>query len=195
MATPPTFTTGAVLTGAQMNQIGLWKITPTSVAGSGVSLSGSNIVFTSAATINVNGVFSADYDFYKVVGFLTPTSGTVTPNFKYRTAGTDNSSALYNFLARTISSLNGTTSDTFNRTQTIGTLMNGTTVNVPFVWEIQLPFDSSQNTFSQINGTGATGNAHSGSQSFSGNASFDGFSIIASTASYTGKLSVYGYRD
>jgi len=195
MATPPTFTTAAVLTSEQMNQIGLWKITPTSVAGSGVTLSGSDVVFTSANPINVNGVFSADYDYYRVILYLEPTSGSVIANFKYRTAGTDNSGASYAYFARTLNSANGTTADTNNRTQTIGTLVNATGVAQSLVWEIQFPFDSGKNTFSQINGVVAVGNHQTGGQAFNANASFDGFSIIPSTASYTGELSVYGYRN
>jgi hypothetical protein len=191
----PDFSPGEVLTSAAMDSIGLWKITPTTVAGSGVSISGSNVVFTSAANISVNGVFSADYDFYKVILYLAPTSGTPTPNFKYRTAGTDNSDASYAHFTRTLNSANGSTADSFNRSQTIGTLVNATSVAQSLVWEIQFPFDSGLNTFSQTNGVVTVGNTQSGWQAFSANASFDGFSIIPSTASYTGKLNVYGYRN
>jgi hypothetical protein len=53
MATPPTFTTGAVLTAAQMNAVGLWLV-KTQTVGSGV------------ASVTVTGAFSADYDNYKI---------------------------------------------------------------------------------------------------------------------------------
>jgi hypothetical protein len=191
----PDFSPGEVLTAAAMDSIGLWKITPTTVAGSGVSLSGSNVVFTSAATISVNGVFSANYDFYRVILYLTPTSGTPIPNFKYRTAGTDNSDASYAHFTRTLNSSTGGTADSNNRTQTIGTIVNATSVAQSLVWEIQFPFDSGLNTFSQANGVVNVGNSQSGWQAFNANVSFDGFSIIPSTGSYTGKLSVYGYRN
>ena len=191
----PDFSPGEVLTAAAMDSIGLWKITPTTVAGSGVSISGSNVLFTSAANISVNGVFSADFDFYKVILYLAPTSGTPVANFKYRTAGTDNSGASYNHFTRTLNSLTGGTGDSNNRGQTIGTLVNASSVAQSLVWEIQFPFDSGLNTLSQANGVNTPGNSQSGWQTFNANASFDGFSIIPSTASYTGKLSVYGYRN
>ena len=54
MATPPTFTTGAVLTAAQMNAVGLWLVKSQTV-GSGVS------------SVTVTGAFSADYDAYKII--------------------------------------------------------------------------------------------------------------------------------
>jgi hypothetical protein len=174
---------------------GLQKITPTTVAGSGVSLSGSNVVFTSAANISVNGVFSANYDFYKVIMYLAPTSGSPIPQFKYRTNGTDNSDASYTHFTRTLDSAAGAIADSFGRTQTIGRLANATSTGQSLVWEIQVPFDSTLNTISQTNGATPFANFRTGAQGFVANASFDGFSIIPSTASYTGKLSVYGYRD
>jgi hypothetical protein len=53
MATPPDFTSGAVLTAAQMNAVGLWKITSGTV--------------TSGSSFDLTSVFSADYDSYKLV--------------------------------------------------------------------------------------------------------------------------------
>ena len=53
MATPPTFSSGAVLTAAQMNSVGLWL-----VAGGTV---------TSGSSFDVNSCFTSDYDSYKIV--------------------------------------------------------------------------------------------------------------------------------
>lgn len=52
MTTPPTFVTGSVLTAAQMNAVGLWK-----VAGAS---------FSNATSFDVTG-FSSNYSMYKVV--------------------------------------------------------------------------------------------------------------------------------
>lgn len=54
MATPPTFSAGAVLTAEQMNQLGLFLIQKVSI-GAGVS------------SIPVSDAFSADYENYKIV--------------------------------------------------------------------------------------------------------------------------------
>lgn len=54
MATPPTFSAGAVLTAAQMNAVGLWEI-KTETIGTGV------------ASFTVSSAFSSDYDNYKIV--------------------------------------------------------------------------------------------------------------------------------
>jgi len=54
MATPPDFTAGQVLTAAQMNAIGLWHVSRTTI-GSAVS------------SVTVSDAFSADYDSYKII--------------------------------------------------------------------------------------------------------------------------------
>lgn len=54
MATPPDFTTGQVLTAAQMNAVGLWLV-KTQTIGSAVS------------SVTVTDAFSADYEAYKVI--------------------------------------------------------------------------------------------------------------------------------
>ena len=52
MATPPVFSAGAVLTAAQMNAVGLWKIAGAS--------------FTAVNTIDITG-FSSDYEYFQLV--------------------------------------------------------------------------------------------------------------------------------
>jgi hypothetical protein len=54
MATPPTFTSGAVLTAAQMNSVGLWLV-KTQAVGAGVP------------NVTVSSAFSADYDSYRII--------------------------------------------------------------------------------------------------------------------------------
>lgn len=53
MATPPTFSSGAVLTAAQMNSVGMWLI-KTQTIGNAV------------ASVTVTDAFSADYDNYLI---------------------------------------------------------------------------------------------------------------------------------
>jgi hypothetical protein len=69
MATPPDFTAGQILTAAQMNQIGLWKVTPTSVSGTGATIDsdGNVVVLGGGTNFTVNGAFSADFSSYKII--------------------------------------------------------------------------------------------------------------------------------
>ena len=73
---------------------GLKLIVPSSVAGSGVSVSASGKVsFTAATTININGVFSATYDNYLVVLRGLADSGTPAIYGRMRLSGSDNATA------------------------------------------------------------------------------------------------------
>ena len=54
MATPPTFSSGAILTAAQMNSVGLWLVKTQTVGNA-------------AASVAVTSAFSADYDSYRII--------------------------------------------------------------------------------------------------------------------------------
>ena len=54
MSTPPTFSSGQVLTSSAMNSVGLWLVTSVTV-GSGVS------------TVNVPNAFNVDFDNYRII--------------------------------------------------------------------------------------------------------------------------------
>jgi len=63
MATPPTFSSGAVLTAAQMNSVGLWLVKTQTVG-------------TAVSSVTVTGAFSADYQNYLIL----MSGGTQTDN-------------------------------------------------------------------------------------------------------------------
>ena len=71
MATPPDFTAGQVLTAAQMNAVGLWRITGCTVSSvGGTAATASNGVITVGSgntSVTVSNAFSADFDHYKIV--------------------------------------------------------------------------------------------------------------------------------
>ena len=54
MATPPDFTTGQVLTAAQMNAVGLWLVKTQTIG-------------TAVSSVTVSDAFSADFDAYKII--------------------------------------------------------------------------------------------------------------------------------
>jgi hypothetical protein len=67
MATPPDFTVGQVLTAAQMNAVGLWKMTPTSVTDGTINADGSVTIGATKSSVTINGCFTSDYDNYKII--------------------------------------------------------------------------------------------------------------------------------
>jgi hypothetical protein len=96
MATPPDFFAGAVLTAAQMNAVGLWKVASyTSTAG--------------ASQITCANAFSADYDLYRITIYGGSTSATADINFRWGSLTTGYYWGLtsVSFAAATVVSLNG----------------------------------------------------------------------------------------
>jgi hypothetical protein len=83
MATPPTFSAGAILTAAQMNLVGLWEVKTQTVG-------------TAVASVEVTGAFSADYDNYFITVAAVDTS-VATPTFRltFGATGTAYYSSMY----------------------------------------------------------------------------------------------------
>jgi hypothetical protein len=71
MATPPDFTTGQVLTAAQMNAVGLWRITGATVSSAGgtaaTASDGVVTVGTNNTSVTINSAFNADFKNYRIV--------------------------------------------------------------------------------------------------------------------------------
>ena len=78
MATPPVFTAGQVLTAAQMNAVGLWRIT-------------GNTTFSAVANIGQSNVFTSDYETYLLIIRAT-TSSTSSGSIQLTLASTPASS-------------------------------------------------------------------------------------------------------
>lgn len=74
---------------------GLKLIVPTSVAGSGVSVSASGkVTFTAATSVSVNGCFTSSYDNYLIVSRLSASTDLVVQG-RLRLSGTDASGSNY----------------------------------------------------------------------------------------------------
>lgn len=71
MATPPDFSVGQVLTAAQMNAIGLWRVTTctaTFTGGTAGSVSNGVVtVGTNNTAISIANAFSSDFDNYRIL--------------------------------------------------------------------------------------------------------------------------------
>jgi hypothetical protein len=76
MATPPVFTTGAVLTAAQMNAVGMWEISTTTPS-------------SNQGAFTITNAFSADYDAYRLIwsGGVGVGSGSLTVTLGASVAG------------------------------------------------------------------------------------------------------------
>ena len=176
MPTPPTFVTGAVLTAAQMNTIGMFLVKSQTI-GTGVS------------SVAVTGAFSADYDNYLITisgGAASTTSvlalqlGSKVTNYSYQ--------YLYGNWANAALALGSTTATSFSFAGSYdanGISMNCTVINPNLAKATRVIADStSSGTFSG-NMTGYDGTT----------TQYTGFTLIPAAGTLTGgTIRVYGYR-
>ena len=173
---------------------GMDLITPTSVAGSGVTLSGGEVTFSAATTISVNGVFTATYDNYRMVWESSLAAGEQSLGIRMRLSGTDNSSSNY-----TSQYLFADAASTGQGRQTGQTshLATNISVNRTFgVTDIGSPALAQRTaliTNSTVDASTPTTRFYTGAQTQA--TAFDGISLIPAASSMTGKLRIYGLRN
>lgn len=172
-------------------------IKPTSIASTGTGNSSSigangSVTFSSCATLSLDGVFSAAFDNYMIVIRHLGSTNSDALNMRLRSSGTDSSAA--NYVTQTLRS-DGTTVDAVRLTaQTeyrIGSVENllryGLSANCFG------PYLSQPTAFRSV-GAEAEENARvyntAGTHSLS--TSYDGFTLIPASGTFTGLVSVYG---
>ena len=148
--------------------------------------------FSAVSAVNVNDVFSTNYDFYKVVVSLNP-SATTDVLFRYRVSGADNSTS--NYRSRLIyMSGSGTVSGSYGGTTTSALF------NAPS-FDANERYDATIDIYNPFNALTKHMNFHYGvannrfgigSSDFAATTSFTGFSLISLAGNFTGNLSVFG---
>jgi hypothetical protein len=182
------------MSGATVIGAGMDLITPTSVAGSGVTVSGGLVTFTAASTVSVNGCFTSTYDNYRVVAAFVTSSNTLQMNLRYRVGGTDNTGA-------TSYSIRGGDQGAFGSIGADGNtfpILSGYTGGNFLTMDSLNPFASqyTQGGFNTMSATVAVAAAaRFGSLVHTSTTSFDGFTIYIASGTFTGTLRVYGYRN
>jgi len=170
---------------------GLSLITPTSVAGSGVTLSGGQVTFTAASSVSLNGCFTATYNNYRIL-----VSGLSSASDSYRArlrlAGTDATAATYTHQriagsVTTVSTVGGST-DTFFYVGDSDTTVSAWSIDMfnpalavatqHLTLNLRTP-----RTVQTIVGSHTTDTA------------YDGITFFPPSGTITGSLRVYGYRN
>ena len=175
---------------------GMDLITPTSVAGTGVTLSGGQVVFSASTTVSVNGCFTSAYDNYLVLIDTSAASAAAINSIRLRLAGSDAATAYFsglvyaNYAADTGAFLGSTLGTTGFAGLYMDTSGGAAVVNIfspalarKSVFTAQCPNSVSNGNlrFSQGQHTTAT--------------AYDGFSMIPTSGNITGSLRVYGMRN
>lgn len=178
---------------------GLTPLVPASVtvsSGSATVNSVGTVSFTSAGTMQLNGIFSSAYNYYHVkVQTIGKSSNS---SMRFCTNGTPNSSAGYNwtmFVVRssTTSTGYGGGGATSIYDFTYGADTNNNVISMDFF----NPMTNTERTMIQYQQSGPGLESRFGAGEFgTASTTFDGFQIypLNGAGTYTGKISVYGYR-
>jgi len=187
VTTPPLFVANTVLSAAQMNKIGMWKISTTSLSG---------------VTTNISNCFSSDYTNYRVIctNFNSGSGTTRQLSMRFRTTS-DDTTASYNSgqvgvysssvfgssgMGQTSASLGaisaqpsgsaagGFSLDIFTPNAALGTTYTGTLFNYQS--------DVTSYVYRTISGNMTT------------TTQYTGFTIFGVTDSLSGTVQVYGYN-
>ena len=199
-------------TGVTASSAGLVQVVPTSVAVTGASSSGSvdangNVSFTTATKISMNGIFTATYDYYRIIFSLTACSAAANDDSleaRMRVGGTDSSTGVYENQRLEVS---GTTVSATVATGAAQWFLGGglTAANGNIVYcvlDILDPFASkiTKITSTHYAETGApTQKSCRTNGAYDATTSFDGFTFTIAlggggSVDFTGSASVYGYR-
>jgi hypothetical protein len=170
-------------------------INPTSVAGTGVSLSGGKVSFTSASTISVNGCFSSTYTNYRVVINAKYGSTSDTLRLRMRSSGTDNSAGYYTHSIYTTHT--GGPSRAYDANISNGYIGWVSDLTYNIMLEFSNPFAAEYTGWvAHANGIGTQTAIVGTLWGFHyAQTSYDGFTIFPPSSTVTGSLRVYGYRE
>ena len=181
-----------------VNQTALNGIIPTSVAGTGVTVSPNGLVtFTNASSVSLNGVFSGSYDNYRVTWNSSTRTASVSTGFQLRAAGTNLSSATYDYVkgldsgtTRSVTSSSSNTNFPIDHGVAAGQTSNG-------VMDIFSPAATTAATGTIQASVLASSACYSTQVSFANEAtaSYDGFTLSVSSGTFSGVIRVYGYNN
>ncbi|MFY9325109.1 MAG: hypothetical protein WAO29_01445 [Candidatus Nanopelagicales bacterium] len=148
--------------------------------------------FSAVASQSINDVFSADYNFYRLVFRIESKSTTSSTFLRFRASGTDNTSSEYafGFIGRTP----GTTTQIESNGTSAFILSTSNDQSQTTSLDISYPFQTGRTHIEGtiIQRTGNTGLGGGGQMLV--DTSYDGFTLLPSTGNITGTLSVYRYR-
>lgn len=194
---------GAKITAAITNAItnavnanGMSLVPPTSVAGTGVTMTTlGKVTVTAASSASLNGVHTGAYDNYVIIVDVTCTVASLL-QINLRAAGTDSTTANYNYQALQGSGATASAGGITAQTQTYITNTAGTLhdcVVQVFAPALAAATRYSSQFYTLNGGTQITG-LIGGSNGLT--SSFDGFTIKPSVGgTMTGTIRVYGYNN
>ncbi len=171
---------------------GLVVMTPTSVSGSGVSLSGSTVSVSAASSATINGVFTSDFDFYQIRMFLLSSGSQVAITGQFTIAGTATAT---NYTTQSLNVYSTTIAADLNSNQTSFSVGNTTTnTYAPFILEVFYP---NNNTTTHVLSQNHNYNAFPDMLGYRGArhtvaTQFDGIKFTVSSGTFSGTIQTHG---
>ena len=158
---------------------------------------GSKTTFTAASGVNVNSCFSATYNRYLVLLKVKAATGGVRCYVKLRASGTDASAGYYyTFLDSVYSGAAPTNTGANNVTTGWPTVVPTTGYTTGGAFTFYSPFEAATSLMTQHSmSVDAGGLATQGGGVLLDTTSYDGFSLVFASGTYTGELVVYGYSN
>jgi len=176
---------------------GMDLITPTSVAGSGVSFSGGLVSFTAATEVDVNGCFTSAYDHYQVIWDIRSSSASNQLNMRLRASGSNAATDYYCSLVYAPFNANSVAGEGTGIGTTImwaGYLQ--TAVGNSGIMNVRRPAVAATTMWSMQGGNYAPAGYPALSGGYHTTASaYDGFALIPAAGNITGNVRVYGMRN
>jgi hypothetical protein len=191
MATPPVFSVGQVLTAAQVNAIGLWKITPSTVSGTGVSIgSNGDVIFSGASAAVINDAFPADFVHFRFV-FFDMVGSTTVQQILFQLRSTTNVTTNYRSGGR-VQLYTGTTFEGNGITDRIAVGGVASTGKTSVSCDVYNP------NVAVITGYSSLGSNFDAYISYGGQntntTAYSNCAVGVASGTFTGKVSIYGYR-
>lgn len=183
----------------QTNAIALNGVVPTSVEGTGVSVSpNGQVTFVNTPGVSLDGVFSGTYDAYRIVVQSNNRSAASTTNIRLRSSQTDVTTGTY-LWSKTLTS--GTSAAVSSSTSgTASPIDDGLAAGQYSIITIDLVYPAlAKPTLGTITATNSTGTGISTCQigfTNSTAAAVDGFTMYptGASATWSGIVRVYGYN-
>jgi hypothetical protein len=172
--------------------IGLWAVTPSSVAGTGVTVSGSTVTMAGTGSVaSLNGVFTNEYRQYRII--INHTINNQVLYFRLRSAGSDASGSNYSYVVA-YNAFNGGGGGNFNGINLTTNVIGYGDVNTTSIVSIDVTNPAlalPTNTTGTAAWSGASGHVGGYHNLFT---AYDGFTIFAVSGVMSGQINVYGYR-
>lgn len=181
---------------------GLVPVQPTSVAVAGGTATANAlgmVSFTTATSISLNGVFTSTYNSYKMIIRISAQSAAAGLGYRYRNAGTDNSTS--NYYQTVLWNRSTGATQTSNSTNTANYFFgwNNTLTASYLYWTgdiINPAVPSKKHLYGKGSGDDSTSYYVTDMASMFNlnNSTFDGITIFPSAGNVTGTIQIFGYN-